>query len=179
MFGNKKLLFVPLLAVMLVYFQCSSLGLRETFYTDAENGLLEKTLNALDYGYGYDFEMEMNYIYSYSYSKDKSDKKEKSFSDIMDTSDFGTIVRLYEKILKLQAITDYKTNRYQKEQKWNYYTFIKNNLSEPLNNYSYLMQKYILKKSPSLEQILTMKKESVGFEVKNEYESKDEISDIF
>ncbi|MFH0975222.1 MAG: hypothetical protein V1874_05505 [Spirochaetota bacterium] len=168
-----------LFIMILLACQCSLMDIKNTIYSDSEFLILEKTLNALEYGHGYDYELEMNYIYSYSYSKDSIDKKEKAFAEIINSSNFKTVLNLYEKILKLQAITNYKINKYKTESKWKYFTFIKNDLLDPLNNYSVLLSKYIIKKNPSLTQFFEMRKNSINIEIVKEYTKKDEIVDTF
>lgn len=159
--------------------QCSSYLPRNTFYSDAETEILKKTLDVLEYGYGYDYQIEINYIYSYTFSKENINKKEKSFAEIIDKSDFKYVLNLYDKILTVQAQTDYKLNKYKNESNWKYYTYIKNDLLEPLNYYSSLLLKNILQKNSSLKNILAMKKESIAREVSDEYTLTDEVEDTF
>jgi hypothetical protein len=176
--GLKKIINFLFIFIILAC-QCSLLDVKNTIYSDTEFLILEKTLNALEYGNGYDYELEINYIYSYSYSKDNIDKKEKTFAEIINNANFKTVINLYEKILKLQAITNYKISKYKTESKWKYYTFIKNDLLDPLNNYSALLSKYILKRNPSMSQFFEMKKNSINIEIVKEYTKKDEIVDTF
>ena len=174
---KKKILFIFL--IMTLFLHCSSYLAKNTFYSDAETDILKKTLDVLEYGYGYDYQIELNYIYSYSFSKENIDKKEKSFAEIIDKADFKSVINLYNKILIVQAQTDYKLNMYKSESKWKYYTYIKNDLLQPLNFYSSLLLKNILKKNPSLENFLTMKKESIAKEVTDEYILNNEVTDTF
>ena len=89
------------------------------------------------------------------------------------------VINLYEKTLRMRAVTDYKMNKYKNEPRWKYYTFIKNDLNEPLNNYSALLLKYILKKNASLSQFFEMKKASINAEIFDEYTKKEAITDTF
>ncbi len=172
----KKTIFLILITLSL---QCTFFTVKDTFYTEPELAILEKTLDALEYGYGYDYKIELNYIYSYSFSKDNLNKKEKAFADIIDNSNFKSVLNLYEKILRLQSITEYKMNKYKNEAKWKYYTYIKNDLQGSLNNYSSLLLKNILRKNSGLEDFLAMRKESINTEVIDKYTKKDEIVDTF
>lgn len=176
---SKKILFLILITFMIFSNQYSLFGMGNIYYTNDELSILEKTLNSLEYGYGYDYELELQYIYSYSYSKDNYDKKEKAFADIVNKANFKTVLDLYEKILKVQSVTDYKMNKYKAETKWKYYTFIKNDLYDTLNNYSSLLLKYILKKNPAMAQFFEMKKNSIKIEIVTEYTKKEEIIDTF
>jgi hypothetical protein len=171
--------FSTLIICIILSSGCSLFSTKSTIYSDNEFKIFEKSINALEYGYGYDYEIELYYIYSYSYSKDNSDKKEKAFAEIINNADYKTVIDLYEKTLRMQAVTDYKMNKYKNEPRWKYYTFIKNDLNEPLNNYSALLLKYILKKNSSLSQVLESKKASIKAEITNEYTKKEEITDTF
>ncbi|MBN2402387.1 MAG: hypothetical protein JXN64_08295 [Spirochaetes bacterium] len=168
-----------LLMIFISFAKCSLFSVKSTVFFDDELKIFEKSLNSLEYGYGYDYDMELYYIYSYSYSKDNFDKKEKAFAEVINSADYKTVINIYERILKMQAVTDYKINKYKTEPRWKYYTFIKNDLHEPLNTYSALMLKYILKKNPSLSQFFEMKKASVNSEITKEYTKKEEITDTF
>lgn len=178
MASKKPVLFIIVIFI-LFGFACTLGNVKNSFYPEKESEILEKTLNALEYGFGYDWEMELHYIYSYSYSRDNFDKKEKAFAEIINKSNFSTVISLYEKILKVQAVTDYKMNIFKTEPRWKYYTFIKTDLLDPLNNYSSLLLKYILKKNPSMAQFFEMKKNSIKIEIATEYRKKEEITDTF
>lgn len=171
---------ITILIIFTVFtLQCSLFSIKSTIYSAEEFKIFEKSLNALEYGYGYDYELDLYYIYSYSYSKDNFDKKEKAFAEIINNADYKTVINIYEKTLRMQAVTDYKMNKYKNEPRWKYYTFIKNDLYDPLNSYSSLMLKYILKKNPSLSQFFEMKKASINSEIIKEYTKKDLVTDTF
>ncbi len=174
-----KRLFLFLLIVIVLNLQCSIFSVKSTLYSGDEFKIFEKSINALEYGYGYDYEMDIYYIYSYSYSKDNFDKKEKAFAEIINNADYKTVINIYEKILKMQSATNYKLNKYKNEPRWKYYTFIKNDLNGPLNNYSNLLSKYILKKNPSLADFFEMRKASINVEVTDEYTRKEDLTDTF
>lgn len=176
---SKKIQYFTLIILIMISFQISLFSMSNKHYKENELTVLEKSLNALEYGYGYDYELELHYIYSYSYSKDNLDKKEKAFAEIINNANFKTVIDLYEKILIVQAVTDYKMNQYKAEPRWKYYTFIKTDLYEPLEKYSSLLLKYILKKNPSLAQFFEMKKNSIKIEIVTEYTKKEEILDTF
>jgi hypothetical protein len=175
---SKKILFI-FISLIIFNLQCSIFSIKTTIYSDDELKIFEKSINALEYGYGYDYEIDLYYIYSYSYSKDNFDKKEKAFAEIINNADYKTVINIYEKILRMQSATNYKMNKYKNEPRWKYYTFIKNDLYGPLNNYSDLLLKYILKKNPSLSQFFEMRKASIDIEIINEYTKKDDLTDTF
>jgi hypothetical protein len=177
MFVKNKLIIIILFIIIAL--QYSAAYARDSFYSKDELTLLEKTLSALEYDHGYDYRIEAPYIYSYSYSKENFDKKEKALAEIINNADYKLVLDLYKKIQRVQAIIDYKLNRYKTDQKWKYHTFIKNDLLEPVNNYSALLLKYILKKNSSLANFLEMQKESISAEVVKTYNDKDEIIDTF
>jgi hypothetical protein len=179
--ASKKIFTFFIVFIILIFStsQCSLFSIKSNVYSDSEFKIFEKSINSLEYGYGYDYEMELYYIYSYSYSKDNFDKKEKAFAEIINNADIKTIINIYEKTLRMQAETNYKMNKYKNEPRWKYYTFIKNDLNEPLNNYSALLLKYILKKNPSLSQFFEMKMASITTEVIREYTKKEDITDTF
>lgn len=176
---SKKIQYLTLIILMMFSFQIYLFSMSNKYYTENELLLLEKSLNTLEYGYGYDYELELHYIYSYSYSKDNLDKKEKAFAEIINNANFKTVIDLYEKVLKVQALTDYKMNKYKAEPRWKYYTFIKTDLYDTLNNYSSLLLKYILKKKPAMAEFFEMKKNSIKIEIVTEYTKKEEILDTF
>jgi hypothetical protein len=175
----SKKIFLILLSAVILNLQCSMFEVKSTMYSGDEFKIFEKSLNALEYGYGYDYEIDLYYIYSYSYSKDNFDKKEKAFAEIINNADFKSVINIYEIVLKMKSATNYKINKYKNEPRWKYYTFIKNDLNGPLNNYSDLLSKYILKKNPSLSNFFEMRKASIEIEVTNEYSKKDDLTDTF
>ncbi|MBN2039633.1 MAG: hypothetical protein JW864_06305 [Spirochaetes bacterium] len=173
---KKNIIFLLFIILTL---QCSSYQTKNTFYSEAETNILKKTMDILEYGYGYDYQIELNYIYSYSFSKENLQKKERAFAEALDKADFKSVLALYEKIMTVQAQTDYKLDKFKKESKWKYYTYIKNDLLKPLEHYSSLLYKNILKKNSSLENYLTMKKESISKKVTDEYTLQTEVVDTF
>ncbi len=175
----KNTTFIILSIAIILSLQYKSLNAGDTLYSEDELAILEKTLSALEYEHGYDYQIEMPYIYSYSFSKENFDKKEKAFAEIINSADFKTVFSLYKKILRVQAIAEYKMKRYSTDAKWKYYTYIRNDLLQPLNNYSELLLKYILKKNASVANFLEMQKESISIEVAKTYTDKDEITDTF
>jgi hypothetical protein len=175
---NKIILLLVIFTLSLIL-PVTALDAKNSFYSNDELALLEKTLAALEYEYGYDYQIDAPYIYSYSYSKDNFDKKEKAFADIVSNADYKIVLSLYQKILQVAAITDYKMNRYKTETRWKYYTYIKSDLLEPVTSYSALLLKYILKKNSSLSNFLDMQRQSTAIEVNRTYTDKDDIIDTF
>lgn len=176
----KNNIFAGLISLLLLLLtQCSYLTIRDTFYTDQEAALLEKTLTALDYSYGYDADTELNYVYSYSYSRDNTDKKEKEFTDVISKTEFNELLMFYDKIMELNAATDYKLEKYKKETNWKYYTFIKKDLLDPLKRYTSLLNKYIIEKKPELNAELTKKQQSIRKKTEREYREQEEVVDTF
>ena len=164
---------------LLVFSQCAILPQKNSLYTEQEISSLEKTLNILEYGFGYDSEIELNYIYAYSYSTANFDKKEKEFSDFIKNADIASLMQLYDKIVKVRAMTEYKMNRYKELHEWRYYTFIKKDLYAPLDKYMQLLKKNILKRDPSLETGLSQKEYALQKEVIKSYVKDEDIIDTF
>ncbi len=135
------------------------------YYSEDELVVLEETLDIIGYGHGYDDDIELDYIYSYSYSSANFNKKEKQFVKYINKIELGKVIALYEKILRLHLMTYYKMNEYKKDTDWKYYTYIKNDLYEPLENYMGLLHKYILKRDPSLNEMLNKRKETLRKEI--------------
>lgn len=160
--------------------QCSTLPDKGSgFYTEEERAVLEKTVEALDYGYGYDSEMDLHYVYAYSYSESNFDKKIKKFSDIAGEVDAGTLLSLYDKMVRLKAKTDYKMNRYREKYEWRYYTFIKKDLYDPLESYTGLLRKSLLRRVPSLGDKLQEREYAMKKEVVESFVKEEEIIDTF
>lgn len=159
--------------------QCAGLDQKSSFFTEQEISSLEKTLNILEYGFGFDSETELNYIYAYSYSSTNFDKKEKEFSDFIKNADMSSLVLLYDKIVKVRAMTEYRMNRYKELKEWRYYTFIKKDLYAPLDKYMQLLKKNILKNNPSLEAGLSRKEYALQKEVIKSYVKDEDIIDTF
>ncbi|MCU0821777.1 MAG: hypothetical protein MUC95_04795 [Spirochaetes bacterium] len=168
-----------LILSLLIFLQCAIIPQKGDLYSDQERSSLEKTLNILEYGFGYDNEMQLSYIYTYSYSNANIDKKEKEFSNYINSADINTLVPLYDKIVRVRAMTEYKMNRYKELREWRYYTFIKKELYTPLDKYSQLLKKNILKKNPLLETGLSEKESLLQREAVRSYVKDEDIVDTF
>lgn len=168
-----------LILCLLIFSQCAILPQKNDLYTEPDMAPLEKSLNILEYGFGYDTEMEINYIYAYSYSNTNFDKKEKEFADYIKGADLAGLIQLYDKIVKIRAMTEYKMNRYKELREWRYYTFIKKDLYTPLDKYMQLLKKNIIKKDPSLEIKLSQKEYALQKEVIKSYVKDEDIIDTF
>lgn len=162
-----------------VFIQCSGFQKKESLYTDAELPPLEKTLNILEYGFGYDSETELNYVYAYSYSNTNFDKKEKELAEYIKGMDFNTLVSLYDKMVKIRAMTGYKISRYKELSEWRYYTFLQKELYTPLDKYTQLLRKNIIKRDPSIEARLLKEEYKLKKQAVQSYVQKEDIIDIF
>ncbi len=159
---RKILIFI----IPVILLQCSLFSIKNNdYYSKGELSILEKTLDILDYGYGYDDDVELNYIYAYSYSNSNIDKKEKRFAKAINKIDIDILIPFYEKILRLYLITDHKMNEYKKDSEWKDYNFIKNDIYQPLERYLTLLQRYLLKREPSLKTAIDKRRDAIQKEI--------------
>lgn len=151
---------VAIILLLFLFASCGSAGVvkESAFFTAEQKDLLEKTVQALDYGYGYDGYLDLNYIYSYSYSDTGAAQKEKEFAKIISATDGQKLFKYFIKTYKLQAMTNYKRDRFKARKNWKQYNYLKNNLSPALDRYFMLLQKLTYAKDPSFKETFEKRK---------------------
>ncbi len=176
----KKREFLLLIIPLLMIFQCAMVSRKDkTYYSDPDLSIMNSTLEILDYGSGYDREMDLHYIYRYTYSDTNLNKKKKEFAKAIRVIDTENLISLYYKLLRVQSETEYKMSRYKEKYEWRYYTFIKNELYDPLDKYITLLHINLLKKDPAKKENLIKAKFTLQREVIESYVKDEEIIDTF
>jgi len=130
-----------------------------TYFNAQDKQILESTLNSIDFDYGYDNEIDLDYVFVSSFSKEETSANRGNFEKALKRYDIKTAVMFYEKIYRLKSITVFKMNGYKNSGNWKEFTYIKKYHFPPLEKYTELLEKYILKKNKNYgKQIKTRKK---------------------
>lgn len=145
------------------------------FFTESEIKLLAETTGPLTFGYGYDTVVELDYVFTYPYTKQDFKKKVNAFNALLSKYDKDEIVSFYEKIFYLKSITSEQMLMDEKNKKWKSYTYLKEYLLPPLEEYTALLEQGIINAHPSIKESVEQKKVVLIDEAQKEVAYIDEL----
>ena len=141
------LVIIPMLIVSCTYYH-RAFQKDSQFYTEQELSMVAETTSALTFGYGYEADVELDYIFAYPYSKQDFNKKKNAFDTVIRQYRDDDLIAFYEKMYYLRSLTSGHMEGYKKNQEWKRYTFLREYLLPPLEEYLGILESGLLSAVP-------------------------------
>jgi hypothetical protein len=138
---------------------------KNTFYTDQQKIILEKTLKSIDFDYGYSMDVDLNYLYPLYQGLTEFKPGDKELVRAIDGMDAGTLISYSEKIYWLKSVAAHKMRGYEKSGDWKNYTYVEKYLLPPIKYYSELLEKQALKKDKNYADQIEKRKKAIDRKV--------------
>lgn len=165
---SRLLILILTLAVFNCTYYHKAFKKDSQFFEEKEKKLLAETTGALTFGYGYDTVEELDYVFVYPYTKQDFKKKVGAMYEVLKKHDNDEIVSFYEKIFYLKSITYEQMLVSEKNKKWKSYTYIKQYLLPPIEEYTGLLEEGVLSVNPSYKGTVEERKVALVNEAQKE-----------
>ena len=106
--------------------------------------LMKQTTEAIDFDFGYDTEFDIFYVFSFSHSKKNMPAKERELAKVVGGANLNELANFYSRVIKMHMSIDHKINFFKNRQDWKNYTYYKNYLLPPMEEYRSLIKNAVI-----------------------------------
>lgn len=135
-------------------------GKRSETFSAKEIALLEGTTAAIQFDYGYEDFLDVDYMYSLPNGSGAA-KNEAKFSKSLEGIDGDTLVAFFEKVWGNHEKAVLQMDYYKDTKDWRNYTYISKYILPGMEEYTTLLEKYVIMKNPSYKAKIEERKKDI------------------
>lgn len=115
--------------------------------------LLTNTAETIDFNIGYNHRYDVTYMYRVSNVGKPSVAQEREFAKILNSASRDDAIAIFDVALKMHLAVKHKVEFFEKQRDWKNYTYCKNYLLPPTEEFSAQLKKALIAKDPSFAEI--------------------------
>lgn len=115
--------------------------------------LLKNAAETVDFNLGYNHRYDITYIYRVSNTGKPSVVQERELAKVLNSASSDELVKLLDVTLKMHLAVNHKVEFFEKRRDWKNYTYCKNYLLSPTEEFSAQLKKALIAKDPSFADI--------------------------
>jgi len=146
-----RIMTTALAFLSLAWTGCSHGSLIEGGYILSGNDikLLKSTTESIDYDFGYDSVNDLFYVYSFSHTGKNFPAKERELAKVINASEIADLQSFYYGVVRINMAIGHKVEFFKKREDWTNYTYFKNYLLRPAEEYREAVRKALTSKDAS------------------------------
>jgi len=147
-------------------------GIRSDTFSQREIGIIDRTTQAIQFDYGYDDGLDVDYFFPLPNSMAALKNNEAKFIKAIDDIDNNTLVAFYEKVWQNHEKAVLQKEYFGARKKWKEYTYVSKYLLPGIEEYTLLLEKYIVKRDPDYGSRIAVRKAAIRGRVNQDLQNK-------
>ncbi len=152
---NRMLCFISLI-VLSMAFACASWSRTDASHNiidPATEKLLKSAAETIDFDIGYSNKYDVVYLYRISSSGKAAAAQEREFAKILNSASKADLVKLFDAVLRINQTMNHKIAFFEKQRNWKDYTYYKNYLLPPAEEFHAQLKKALIAKDSSFAEL--------------------------
>lgn len=131
----------------------SAAGRAHPYIGSETEKLLKNAAETIDFDIGYNHRYDITYMFRTANTGKPSVVQERELMKILNSASKDQLVRLYDAVLKIHQSLNHKAEYFKKRKIWKDYTYCKNYLLPPTEEFSTQLKKALVAKDPSFAEL--------------------------
>ncbi len=126
---------------------------RHPYINPKTEKLLINTAETIDFNIGYNHRYDITYMYRVLNTGKPSVAQERELAKILNSASRDDLVQLFDVALKMHLAVNHKVEYFEKRRDWKNFTYCKNYLLPPTEEFHAQLKKALIAKDPSFAEI--------------------------